>query len=125
MISEPIVLRPELQEELELNAKQEARSVNEVLNEALEYYFEARQEEKLNQEIAAYEKMHPELWQNFASQWVAIHNQELVDHDSDDVALHRRVRARYGQTVVLIRQVRETPIDEIWLRTPSTGRMSS
>ncbi len=124
MISEPIVLRPELQAELERNAEQEARSVNELLNEALEYYFETRQEEKLSQEIVAYEKMHPELWQKFAGQWVAIHNEELVDHDIDDVALHRRVRAQYGQTVVLIRQVRETPIEEIWIRTFSTGKIS-
>jgi len=125
MISEPIVLRPELQDFLEKSAQQEAKSVNDVINEALAYYFEAKQEEKINQEIEAYQAMHSELWEKLPYQWVAIHNQTLVDHDTDDVALYRRVRAQYGRISILIRQVRETPNPEIWIRTPSTGKLPS
>ncbi|MGD2206358.1 MAG: DUF5678 domain-containing protein [Anaerolineae bacterium] len=33
---------------------------------------------------------------------VAIHNQRVVDHDESERALYQRVRARYGQTPVLI-----------------------
>lgn len=122
MISEPIVLKPELRDFLETSAQQEDKSVNEVINEALEYYFRAKQEEKLSKEIEAFEAMHRELWEKLPYQWVAIHNQTLVDHDTDDVALFRRIRARYGRVSILLRQVRETPNPEIWIRTPSTGK---
>ncbi len=122
MISEPIVLQPEISSLLEDSARRNAKTVNELVNEALQYYFDAQQEEKLNQEIDAYEAMYGELWRTMPYQWVAIHNRELVDHDVDDVALYRRVSAQYGRVSILIRQVRESPIEEIWIRTPSTGR---
>ena len=128
MLSEPtvqITLRPDVREELERNAEQADKSIDDLINEAIEEYFYARQIEKLNNEIAAYEQMHGDLWQQFAGQWVAIHHQKLVDHDADDVALYRRVRARYGRTSVLIRRVGKTPVDEIWMRTYSTGRIDS
>ena len=113
MISEPIVLKPELQDFLEKSAQQEGKSVNEVLED----YFETKQQEKLSKEIEAYKAMYNELWQKLPYQWVAIHNQALVAHDSDQVALHRRVRARYGRISILLRQVRETPNPEIWWRS--------
>ncbi len=125
MISEPIVLRPELQDFLEKSAQQEAKSINDVMNDALEYYFHARQLEKINQEIEAYEAMHPSLWKRMPGEWVAIHNQQLIDHDPDDVALYRRVRAQYGRTSILIRRVKETSVEEIWIRTPNRGRVTA
>jgi predicted transcriptional regulator len=123
VVSEPIELRSELHAFLEQSAQQAHKSVSDVMNEALEYYFQAKQEEKISQEIEAYEAMHSELWQKLPYQWVAIHNQTLVDHDTDDVALFRRLRARYGRVSILLRQVRETPNPEIWIRTPSTGKL--
>lgn len=125
MISEPIVIQPEISTLLEERARQSSKTVNELVNEALQYYFDAQQEEKLNQEIDAYESMHSELWRTMPYQWVAIHNRKLVDHDADDVALYRRVSAKYGRVSILIRRVRESPIEEIWIRTPTTGRVVS
>jgi hypothetical protein len=117
MSAETIVLKPELREFLEHSAQQEERSVNDLVNEALEYYFHTRQVEKINQEIAAYEAMHPMLWEKMPGHWVAIHNLQMVDHDVDDVALYRRVRAKYGHTSILIRQVKESPVEQVWIRT--------
>ncbi len=123
MINEPIVLKPELRTRLEQSAQQEARTPSDLVNEALEYYFQAKQIEKINQEIAVYEKLHAQLWTTMPGEWVAIHSGELVDHDVDQVALHRRIRARLPRIAVLLRQVKSTPVEEIWLRTPSTGRI--
>ena len=120
---ETIVLRPDLQETLEERAKQAAKSVNDLVNEAVEQYLRAQQRQKLDREIAAYERLHPELRQSHLGQWVAMHQQQLVDADADQAALYRRVRARYGRTSVLIRQVTEQAVEEVWLRTPSTGRV--
>ena len=121
---EDIILRTDLREKLEGKAKQEARTVSELVNEAVEYYLRDRQRAKLDREIAAYETMVAELRQKYPEQWVAVHDQKLVDHDSDRLALYRRIRSKYGRTSVLLRQVSEHLVEEVWVRTPSTGRIA-
>ena len=123
MIQETVTLRPELHELLVRSAEDTTRSLDDLINEAIEAYFEARQDEILDREAAAYKDLHPELWRTMPGEWVAIHEQHLVDHDTDQMALYRRVRRTYGSTPVLIRRVGERPTEEIWVRTPSTGRL--
>ena len=84
---------------LEQDAAQEARSVNDLINEAVAHYLRERQQAKIDREIAAYEAMHMEL-ARYPGEWVALHKQELVNHDLDRVALYRRIRAKYGHTSV-------------------------
>ncbi|MEK7326887.1 MAG: DUF5678 domain-containing protein [Chloroflexota bacterium] len=115
---ETIMLRADLQEALEKDAQLESRSVNDIVNEAVERYLREQQRAKLDNEIEAYEAMHPEIKKKHFGQWVAVHNRQLVDHDPDRVELYRRVRVRYGRMSVLIRQVREQPVEEIWVQTP-------
>ncbi len=124
-MTETIVLDAALQELLNDDAQREDRTLTELVNEAVAYYIRQRQQKKIDHEIVAFESMHGDLWRNHPEEWVAIHNQELVDHDLDQVALYRRIRDRFGRTSVLIRQVRESPVAEIWMRTPSTGRLSA
>lgn len=52
----------------------------------------------------------------YEGEHVAVHDCRLVDHDSDKIALYRRVRARYGNTAVLIMPA-EGP-QEIVIRSP-------
>ena len=118
-----ISLTPELTESLESAALQSQRSVSELIQEAVSGYLAARWREQLEQEITAYESMHAELWRDLPGMWVAIHNGELVDQDRDKVALYRRTRDRFGRIPVLMREVKAAPTEEIWLRTPSTGRL--
>ncbi len=120
-----IVLRPELRETLEKHAQRESRDLNDLVNEAVSRYMREQQRRKIDREIAAYEAMHAKLRQEYLGQWIAVHDQELVDHDADVSALYRRVRARYGRTSVLIRKVTEQPVAEVWLRTPSTGKRAT
>lgn len=124
-MTETIILDSDLQNILEDDAQREDRSLNELVNEAVGYYIRQRQQKKIDQEITAFEQMHAELWRKYPKEWVAIHNQQLVDHDLNDVALYRRIRQTYGRTSVLIRQVQESPVREIWMRTPTTGRISA
>jgi hypothetical protein len=119
---EAIVLSPELEESLQHDAALEARSVNELVNEAVARYLRDRQREKIARETAAFERLHPRLRRDHPGRWVAIHDGVLVDHDADVSALVSRVRAAFGRTSVLIRQVRDEPTGEIRWRTPSTGR---
>lgn len=119
-----ITLSPDLWRTVEQDAAQEQKSITEFINDAIAYYLQARQQEKLNQEIAAYEALHPMLKQQYAGHWVAIHEQKLVDHDTDRVALYRRIRQQYGKTSILLRQVQEQPTAEIWWRTANVGQGS-
>ena len=119
-----VVLRSDLLQTLERDAKREARSISDIVNEAVEYYLRERQRAKLDREILAYKALHPKFKQKYLGQWVAVHDQKLVDHDGDRAALYRRVRAKYGRTSVLLRQITEQPVEEVWLRTPSTGKAS-
>lgn len=125
MLSETVVLRPDVRQTLAARAEQEEKSVDDLVNEAIDFYLRTRQREKLDLEIAAYTAMHPELWRARPGQWVAFHNQELVDSDTEQSALYRRVREKYGRTAVLIRQVRQEATEELWMRTPSTGRIAA
>jgi hypothetical protein len=120
-----IVLEPNLRAWLEQDARQDARDVNDLINEAVAQYLRERQQSKLDLEIAAYESMHADLLREYTGEWVAIHRQELVDHDLDRVALYRRIRNRYGRTSVLLREVTADPVEEVWMRTPSTGKVAS
>lgn len=52
----------------------------------------------------------------FEGEYVAVHGLQLVDHDRDQMALYRRVRARHGNTAVLIMPA-EGP-QEIVIRSP-------
>jgi frataxin-like iron-binding protein CyaY len=121
-MADGIVLRDDLREILESNAQQESRTLNDIVNEAVGLYVHRMQQAKIDREVEAYEQMHDSLRDRFLGQWVAIHNQQLVDHDADRDVLHRRIRDKYGRTSVLIRRVSESPIHEIWMRTPSTGK---
>jgi hypothetical protein len=123
-MAEILVLRADLRETLERDAEQDARSISDIVNEAVERYVRERQRAKLDKEIAAFEAIHAELRQKYLGQWVAINNQRLVDHDPDRLVLYRRTRSKYGHTSVLLREVTEQPQEEVWFRTPGTGRIA-
>ena len=120
---ETIVLPPDLQTRVDELASQESKSAYEVLQAAVRSYQRERNREKLRKEIAAYEVMHPQIKEKYLGEWVAVHDGQLVDHDPDRAALYMRVRQAYGNLSVLIREVTEEPSRDLWLRTPSTGKI--
>ena len=120
-----IELKPELHQSLEQVARQQASTVTELVNQAVENYLREQQRAKLDREITSFQSMHAMLKQEYLGEWVAIDQGKLVDHDKDVASLYERVRAQYGKTSVLIRQVNEIAIEQITIRTPSVGRTSS
>ena len=59
----------------------------------------------MEREMAAYEAMHAQLWQQYPNQYIGIHQGQVVDYDSNKVTLLSRIRKQYANQVVLIRQV--------------------
>ncbi len=75
-------------------------------------------DEKMDQEIEAFQRLHADLWHRYPGHYVAIYDQGLVDHDPELEALYTRVRQNYPDEFVLIRQVEAEPEPVIYLRSP-------
>lgn len=67
---------------------------------------------------AAYRSLHAQLVKHYLGQFVAIHDGQLVDHDSDPVTLLQRVRTQFPDRVVLRRRVELTAERELHVRHP-------
>ncbi len=73
---------------------------------------------QMQKEEAAFEKMLPTLLPNYLGEYVAIYQQQLVDHDEDEIALVERVHATYPNAVILVKQVSNVPEQPIVFRSP-------
>ncbi|MFN0073113.1 MAG: DUF5678 domain-containing protein [Chloroflexota bacterium] len=113
-----IELRPDLREQVEIAARHEARSVDDVVNSAVADYVRDQQRAIIAQETCAFERMHADLVRDHRGQWVAIHDGRLVDVDPDAAALYARIRKAYGRESVLIRQVLDVAIRTLTIQSP-------
>lgn len=113
-----ITIEPTLETRLAEAAERLEKPVSEITDEAIRAYLERLDQLKLEAEIQAFEKMHQQLKTRFADQFVAIHNGQVFDSDSDFETLFLRVRGRLGNTCVLIRQVEDSTVTEWHFRGP-------
>lgn len=112
----------ELYERIERLAVLKDTPVAYVLEEALTLAIDqmevADDHAKMDIEDAAYHAMHAELMENYAGQYVAIHNGRVVDADLDEMALYFRIDERFPDEAVLLKKVRELPEPDLWIRSP-------
>jgi len=104
-------------------ARSRRRDVADLLAESItlpevETAASVSSERAVAREEAAFYRLHPELWQKYPGQYVAIYNEEVVDHDSDQVALYLRVKARYPGQFVWIAPIKETAVEEYVIHSP-------
>jgi hypothetical protein len=76
----------------------------------------------LEREKAAYLGLHPQLQDQYAGQYVAIHDGQLVDHDTDYGALFERVDDRFPDRFVWMTRVEDQPVRTIVVRSPRFAR---
>lgn len=76
------------------------------------------QVEKIDREQRIYERRHSELLAQYRGRFVAMLNGQVIDHDTDRLALRRRVRKHLGDTPVFFTLVEADPVQTIWVRTP-------
>jgi hypothetical protein len=69
---------------------------------------------KAERECLAFRRLLPQLLAQpeYAGQFVAIHEERVVDHDANDVELVQRVHARVGYVPIHVARVTETPVPE-------------
>ncbi len=75
-------------------------------------------EQRMAREEAAYQTMYDILKTKYAGEYVAIFNGQLIDHDSDELALLRRLDAQYPDDIVLMRKVSAEPEPDLRMRSP-------
>jgi hypothetical protein len=69
-------------------------------------------------ESQAYIQQHAALLTQYHGRYIAMLEGKVVDDDADEVALSRRVRARYGKQPVLITPVLREPIQSVTVHSP-------
>jgi uncharacterized protein DUF5678 len=97
-----IVLGEPLSSQIREAAEAQGIAVENLIEAALRQYSFQAQRTKLDTEAHWWRGVSPERWAPYAGEYVAVHYQEVVDHDRDEETLRRRVRARCGKLVVWI-----------------------
>lgn len=92
-------------------------SVEELAEKAFRRYLRQEAERKIEKEEASYRSQYPELLIRFEGQYIAMHKGEVIDSDSDEIALYVRVQRKHPTVGILIKKVGAT--DVVWtIRSP-------
>lgn len=103
---------------LEEMASQIGVSSADLAEKAIRQYLRREADKKIIQEETAYRAQYPQLKDQYAGQYIAMHNGQVIDNSPDEMALYRRIRQQYPLFGILIKQVTST-IDDVWhVRSP-------
>jgi len=97
-----IVLGEPLASQIRQEAEAQGLKVESLIEAALRHYRFQAQRNKINAEAEWWRRATPEICARYTGEFVAIHNREVVDHDWDEEALRKRIRAKYGKTAILL-----------------------
>lgn len=92
----------ELAQEIWQEAETRGLPVEDFLKAAVRRERTLADRRKIEQEQAWWLNQPLKERAKYDGQFVAIHNQSLVDHDESEEALQSRIRAKYGRTAVLL-----------------------
>ncbi|HEX8684185.1 MAG TPA: hypothetical protein VF707_17820 [Ardenticatenaceae bacterium] len=112
-----ISIEPSLQLKVEQLARFLGRPPEAIVEEAINEHLDQLSVQKLDAEIASFERMHSVLKEMYLNQFVAVHEGQVIDSDAEFEPLFLRIQARLGDLAVLIRQVGESPEQEWHFRS--------
>ncbi len=102
-----LVIEPQLYSRIEQAADEHKIGIDRILTEALRRYLWELDRQKISKESQAYQQRHAELKAQYLGQYIAMHDGQVVDHDSDVTVLRQRVRRSFGRTPVMVTLVEE------------------
>lgn len=108
-----VAVELELYRRIEEAALEQEASISEVLAEAVQRYLWELDRRKISEESKIYCQRHAELKAQYLGQYIAMHNGQVVDHDTDFQTLRQRIRQRFERTPVmmtLVEDVAERPL---------------
>lgn len=113
-----ITLRSNLLIQLSKEAERRQKSVEELVNDWLEDQLWLEWHRKIGEESKRFQEQHPRLLKQYEGQYIAMRDGVVLDHDPDLLALHTRIRTRYGDEPVLMTPVTAEPLQTFKIRSP-------
>jgi Arc/MetJ family transcription regulator len=102
-----LVIEPQLYSRVEQAADGHKIGIDRILTDAIRRYLWELHRRKISEESQVYQQRHAELKAQYLGQYIAMHDGQVVDHDSDSVALRQRVRQQFRHTPMMITLVEE------------------
>lgn len=120
-----VTLQPDIANQIAEIANQQHETIESLIDHALREYMANYRRAKIRSETEAFHQQQSSLVKNYLGQFVAIHNQQVIDHDPDLRTLHLRVHARLGRMPVLLKQVTVDSEPDLVFRSPKFEQSNS
>jgi len=92
----------ELAGTIQREAKTRGMSVDDYLRSVIQRERTLKARQKIEQEQEWWLALPLSERAKYEGEFIAVHDQKLIDHDKDETALNRRIREKYGKTPVLV-----------------------
>ncbi|HRI55754.1 MAG: hypothetical protein IAE85_17705 [Anaerolinea sp.] len=107
-----IELAPRLSNPLQLLAKRQEASIEEIIEEVIDRFLREQRHAQLLQEMERFRQMHSELLPQFRGKYIGMLNGQVLDSDADGGMLHTRLARQYGDQPILIVEIKDQPEQE-------------
>jgi hypothetical protein len=97
-----IILGEPLASQIRQEANAQGVDIEKYLESVLRHYRFQSQQAKVAAETEWWSQQSDEVKSKYAGEFVAIHQQAVIDHDKDEDALRKRIRSGYGKTAILL-----------------------
>ncbi len=104
--------------QLEQVATDVGSEISALAEQIIREFLREEAQKKMAREMETFRTMHTELLKQYKGQYVAVHREQVIDRDVDQLALFLRVDRRYPDVPILIKQVR-SKVEEVYtIRSP-------
>ncbi len=113
-----LTLQEPLADEVRQAAQQEGMEAADFLADAVRHRLAAFRQKRIVAETEAWYRLPIEERQKYQGKYVAVYDGQVIDSDTDRLALYLRVRERLGRQTVLITEGGDHPIPIYRVRSP-------
>ena len=107
-----IELSPRLLNPLQLLARQQEASVEEIVEGLIDRFLCEQRHAQLLQEMERFRQQHFQLLPQFRGKYIGMLDGQVLDSDADGGALYTRLTRQHGELPILIVEVTDQPEQE-------------
>lgn len=107
-----IELSPRLINPLQVLAKRQEASVEEIVEGLIDRFLREQRHVQLFQEMERFQEQHSDLLPQYRGRFVSMLDGQVLDNDVDGGALYARLTRQYGDAPVLIVELTDEPDQE-------------
>jgi F0F1-type ATP synthase membrane subunit b/b' len=97
-----IILGEPLASQIRQEANAQGVDIEKYLESVLQHHRFHGQQAKVAAEAEWWSLQTDEVKSRYAGEFVAIHQQAVIDHDKDEDTLRKRIRSNFGKTAILL-----------------------